>query len=69
MQAAHYLEMTKLVDLTCQRVADMLKGKTVEEMREILGIESDLTKEEENAIRQQNSWAFEDDIPDEEPKA
>ncbi|KAH7692360.1 S-phase kinase-associated protein 1 [Dioscorea alata] len=69
IMAAHYLEMTELVELTCQRVADMIKGKTIEEMHEILGIENNLTKEEEDELRQQIPWAFQDDVPDEEPNA
>ncbi|KAM0945388.1 putative SKP1/BTB/POZ domain superfamily, SKP1 component, dimerization [Dioscorea sansibarensis] len=65
MQAAHKLEMTKLLDLTCQRVADMMKGKTVEEMRETFNIKNDYTKEEEDEIRRENPWAFWDNVPDE----
>ncbi|KAH7692359.1 S-phase kinase-associated protein 1 [Dioscorea alata] len=55
IQAAHYLEITNLEDLACQRVADMIKCKPEEEMDEILDKENDLTKEEEDALRQQNA--------------
>ena len=37
----------------------MIRGKTTEQMREILQIENDFTPEEEEEIRLQNSWAEE----------
>ncbi|XP_066327047.1 SKP1-like protein 1 [Miscanthus floridulus] len=56
--AANYLNIKGLLDLTCQTVADMMKGKTPEEIREIFHIKNDLTKEEEDEIRRENQWAF-----------
>ena len=55
--AANYLNIKGLLDLTCQTVADMMKGKTPEEIREIFHIKNDLTKEEDE-IRRENQWAF-----------
>ncbi|KAH7511856.1 hypothetical protein FEM48_Zijuj12G0027000 [Ziziphus jujuba var. spinosa] len=57
--AANYLNIKSLLDLTCQTVADMIKGKTPEEIREIFHIKNDFTPEEEEAIRKENQWAFE----------
>ena len=57
--AANYLNIKGLLDLTCQTVADMMKGKTPEEIREIFNIKNDFTKEEEDEIRRENQWAFE----------
>ncbi|KAH7332151.1 hypothetical protein KP509_20G071500 [Ceratopteris richardii] len=41
--AANYLNIQSLLDLTCQRVADMIKGKTPEEIRRAFNIENDFT--------------------------
>ena len=59
MQAANYLDSKQLLDLTCQTVADMIKGKSPEEIREIFNIKNDFTPEEEEKIRKENQWAFE----------
>ena len=57
--AANYLDIKGLMDLTCQAVADKIKNKSVEEVRLIFNIENDFTPEEEEAIRNENRWAFE----------
>ncbi|GLJ58815.1 hypothetical protein SUGI_1479070 [Cryptomeria japonica] len=56
--AANYLNIKKLLDLTCQTVADMIKGKTPEEIRKIFNIKNDYTPEEEEEVRRENQWAF-----------
>ncbi|XP_062023028.1 SKP1-like protein 1A [Rosa rugosa] len=57
--AANYLNIKGLLDLTCQTVADMIKGKTPEEIRKTFNIKNDFTPEEEEEVRRENSWAFE----------
>ncbi|VAH97694.1 unnamed protein product [Triticum turgidum subsp. durum] len=57
--AANYLNIKGLLDLTCQTVADMIKGKTPEEIRKTFNIKNDFTPEEEVEIRRENQWAFE----------
>uniref|UniRef100_A0A453M741 SKP1-like protein n=5 Tax=Triticinae TaxID=1648030 RepID=A0A453M741_AEGTS len=57
--AANYLNIKELLDLTCQTVADMIKGKTPEEIRKTFNIKNDFTPEEEAEIRRENQWAFE----------
>ncbi|XP_057491941.1 SKP1-like protein 1A [Actinidia eriantha] len=57
--AANYLNIKSLLDLTCQTVADMIKGKTPEEIRKTFNIKNDFTPEEEEDVRRENQWAFE----------
>ena len=57
--AANYLNIKPLLDLTCQTVAGMIKGKTPEEIRSTFNIENDFTPEEEEEVRRENQWAFE----------
>ncbi|KAG6776607.1 hypothetical protein D5086_011647 [Populus alba] len=59
VEAANYLNIKNLLDLTCQRVADMIKGKTPEEIRKTFNIKNDFTPEEEEEVRRENQWAFE----------
>ncbi|XP_010442189.1 PREDICTED: SKP1-like protein 1B [Camelina sativa] len=57
--AANYLNIKGLLDLTCQTVADMIKGKTPDEIRKTFNIKNDFTPEEEEEVRRENQWAFE----------
>ncbi|KAF5778544.1 putative S-phase kinase-associated protein [Helianthus annuus] len=57
--AANYLNIKSLLDLTCQTAADMIKGKTPEEVRKTFNIKNDFTPEEEAELRRENAWAFE----------
>nr|DAD41682.1 TPA_asm: hypothetical protein HUJ06_016005 [Nelumbo nucifera] len=59
VKAANYLNIKSLLDLTCQTVADMIKGKTPEEIRKTFNIKNDFTPEEEEEVRRENQWAFE----------
>jgi S-phase kinase-associated protein 1 len=59
LQAANYLDIKAMLDLTCQTVADMIKGKTPEEIRTIFNIRNDFTPAEEMEVRRENQWAFE----------
>jgi S-phase kinase-associated protein 1 len=49
-QAADYLDIDDLLDLGCQTVANMIKGKTVEEIRETFDIRNDFTEDEQKNI-------------------
>ncbi|CAN6555533.1 unnamed protein product [Malus baccata var. baccata] len=59
VKAAAYLNIKSLLDLTCQAVADMIKGKTPEEIRKTFNIKDEFTPEEEEEVRRENQWAFE----------
>ena len=39
--AAHYLCIKNFLDLTCQAIADMIRGKTPEQIRQILNIQNE----------------------------
>ena len=52
--AADYLDIKALLDLSCKTVANMIKGKTTEEIRKEFNIKNDFTPEEEEEIRRQD---------------
>lgn len=49
--AANYLNIKSLLDLGCLTVANMIKGKTPEEIRKTFNIPNDFTPEEEEEVR------------------
>jgi len=55
--AANYLDIKPLLDLSCAKIASLIKGKTPEEIRKTFNIQNDFTPEEENQIREENKWA------------
>jgi len=55
--AANYMDIKSLLDLGCQTVANMIKGRSPEEIRETFNIQNDFTPEEEEQIRRENEWA------------
>ncbi|KAL2263740.1 hypothetical protein VTK26DRAFT_5384 [Humicola hyalothermophila] len=55
--AANYLDIKALLDVGCKTVANMIKGKSPEEIRKTFNITNDFTKEEEEQIRRENEWA------------
>ncbi|KAJ1415029.1 S-phase kinase-associated protein 1-like [Sesbania bispinosa] len=59
IMAANYLNIKNLLDLTYQTVADMMKGKTAEEIRKIFNIKNDFNPEEEEDVRREIQWGFE----------
>lgn len=54
--AANYLDIKPLLDLTCKTVANMIKGKSPEEIRKTFNIKNDFTPEEEELVRKENEW-------------
>lgn len=50
LQAANFLDIKPMLDLTCKTLANMIKGKTPEEIRTTFNIENDFTLEEEEQV-------------------
>ncbi|KAI5069358.1 hypothetical protein GOP47_0015659 [Adiantum capillus-veneris] len=61
MMAADYMDIEGLLDLTCEAVADMIRNKSVEEIRELFNIQNDFDPAEEEPNLQSYAWAFEND--------
>ncbi|KAK0738449.1 E3 ubiquitin ligase complex SCF subunit sconC [Schizothecium vesticola] len=55
--AANYLDIKALLDVGCKTVANMIKGKSPDEIRKTFNITNDFTPEEEEQIRRENEWA------------
>jgi len=59
IQAGNTLDCKPLLDLACKAVAEMIKGKTPEEIRKHFNIKNDFTAEEEEQVRRENEWCEE----------
>lgn len=57
--AANFLDIKLLLDLSCKTVANLIKGKTPEEIRKTFNIKNDFSPEEEVKIRRENEWCEE----------
>lgn len=58
--AANYLHIQPLLDLSCKTVANMIRGKSPQEIRETFNITNDFTPEEEEKVRKENAWTEDD---------
>ncbi|XP_065193385.1 S-phase kinase-associated protein 1-like [Sycon ciliatum] len=56
MNAANYLDIKGLLDAACKTVANMIKGKTTEEIRKTFNMVGDFSSDEEEEIRKENAW-------------
>jgi S-phase kinase-associated protein 1 len=59
IMAANFLECKDLLDLGCKTVANMIKGKSVEELRTTFHLKNEFTPEEEKKVREENEWCDE----------
>ncbi len=57
------MDIKQLLDVGCKTVANMIKGKSPEEIRKTFNIQNDFTPEEEDQIRRENEWAEESVAP------
>ncbi|KAL7913012.1 E3 ubiquitin ligase SCF complex, Skp subunit [Trichoderma velutinum] len=55
--ASNFLDIKPLLDVGCKTVANMIKGKSPEEIRKTFNITNDFSAEEEEQIRRENEWA------------
>jgi S-phase kinase-associated protein 1 len=55
--AANSIDLKSLLDLSCSKVASMIKGKSAEEIRKTFNIQNDFSPQEEEAVRRENAWA------------
>lgn len=54
--AANYLDVKPMLNLTCKAVAEMIKGKSPDEIKKIFGIQGEFTDEEIEAVYKENEW-------------
>ena len=53
---ANYLDITSLLNMCCVVVANMIKGKSSEEIRKTFNIKDDFTPEQKELIRKENDF-------------
>jgi S-phase kinase-associated protein 1 len=63
--AANYLNIKDMLSFLFLTIADRIKNKSVEYVRAFFGVENDYTPEEEQVIRDEHAWAFNNVDPDE----
>ena len=66
--AANFLDLKPMLDVTCKAVAEMIKGKTPDEIKKVFGVEGDFTQEEKEQVLRDNPWLEEPGEADETPE-
>ena len=56
--AANFLDIKSLLEVTCKKVASMIRGKSPDEIRKTFCIKNDFTKDEEDQVRKENEWCM-----------
>uniref|UniRef100_A0A6I9QLX0 SKP1-like protein n=1 Tax=Elaeis guineensis var. tenera TaxID=51953 RepID=A0A6I9QLX0_ELAGV len=59
VRSSSFLNIKGLLDLACEQVANVIKGKSVAEIPKNFNIKNDFTLEEEKEIWKQHQWIFE----------
>jgi len=54
--AANFLDIPPMLDVCCKAVAEMIKGKTPQEIKKIFGVEGEFTEEEKRKVLIDNPW-------------
>lgn len=52
------MDIQGLLSLCAEKIASLIKGKTVKEMRKTFNITNDFTPEEEEEYQKKYEWAF-----------
>jgi hypothetical protein len=50
------LDLPSLLNVTCKAVAEMIQGKTSDEIKTVFGVEGDFTQEETEQVLRDNPW-------------
>ncbi|KAK9906590.1 hypothetical protein WJX75_004619 [Coccomyxa subellipsoidea] len=61
VMAAHYLNVPGLLELCCEGIANLIRGKSPEHVRQCFGLVKDFEAPEEESIRCTNLWALVDE--------
>lgn len=56
MQAVNFLNFDKLLNLACKVVADEIRGKSAEQIRQHFNIKDDFTEDKKETIRKEHIW-------------
>nr|XP_053653952.1 uncharacterized protein LOC128703350 [Cherax quadricarinatus] len=59
VNAAHFLDIKSLEQVTCKMIANEIKGKTTEQIRQMFKIENDFTPAEEEELKRNTEWVKE----------
>lgn len=54
--AANFLDLKPMLDVTCKAVAEMIKGKTPDEIKKVFGVDGEFTQEEKEQVLRDNPW-------------
>jgi len=58
-EAANFMDVKPMLDLTCAKIASMIKDKSIHQIRDTFGITSEFTPEEEEKMREESKWCDE----------
>ena len=58
-EAANFMDVKPMLDLTCAKIASMIKDKSIDQIRDTFGIVGEFTPEEEEKMREESKWCEE----------
>ena len=62
MLAANFMDIKPLLELTCAKIASIIKGKNTKEIQNILNMESDSNDGEESIYNNESDETEDDDL-------